>query len=65
MSPAFFFLRKGQVKVLNNGKAVDFSFERNMKNTDMTDFMPSFDIDENAENNFIIVVNSKEYSCSK
>ena len=65
MSPAFFFLRKGQVKVLNNGKAVDFSFERNMKNTDMTDFMPSFDIDESTENNFTIVVNSKEYSCSK
>ncbi len=65
MSPVFFFLRKSQIKVLNNGKAVDFSFEKNMKNTDLTDFMPSFDVDEMAENNFSIVVNSKEYKCLK
>ena len=63
MSPVFFFLRKSQVKILVNGKSVDFCFEKNMKNTDMSDFMPSFDFDGQAENGIAVVINSKEYKC--
>ena len=35
----------------------------NMKNTDMSDFMPSFDFDSQAENGIAVVINSKEYKC--
>ena len=34
-----------------------------MKNTDMSDFMPSFDFDGQAENGIAVVINSKEYKC--
>ena len=63
MSPVFFFLKKGQIKIFNNEKQIEFSFEKNMKNTDITDFMPSFDIDGQAENNIKVIINSKEYKC--
>ena len=65
MSPVFFFLKKSQVKVFNNGKAVEFVFEKNMKNTDVADFMPSFYLDAQAENNVTVVINSKEYKTAK
>ena len=65
MSPVFFFLKKSQVKVFNNGKAVEFVFEKNMKNTDVADFMPSFNLDAQAENNVTVVINSKEYKTAK
>ncbi len=63
MSPAFFFLRKGQVKLFNNEKTIELRFEKNIKNTDVTEFMPSFCFDEKDENNFTVVVNSKKYKC--
>ena len=65
LSPVFFFLRKSQVKILVNGKSVDFCYEKNMKNTDMSDFMPSFDFDGQTENGIAVVINSKEYKCTK
>lgn len=65
MSPIFFFLRKNSVKLMINGKETDFSFEKNMKNTDILDFMPSFDIDEQSETDIKVIINSREYRCTK
>lgn len=65
MSPVFFFLGKSRMSILNNGKKIDFCFERNMKNTDVLDFMPSFDWDERQENNIRVIINSMEYKCKK
>ena len=65
MSPIFFFLRKNSVKLMINGKETDFSFEKNMKNTNVLDFMPSFDIDEQSETDIKVIINSREYRCTK
>lgn len=63
MSPIFFFLRKEQITLKNNGEKIGFNFKKDMKNTELSDFMPSFDFDEQAENNITVIINTLEYRC--
>ena len=63
VSPIFLFLRKEQITVLNNGREIDFDLEKNMKNTDILDFMPSFDYGE--QNEISVIVNTKEYRVTR
>ena len=63
MSPVFYFLRKNRFKIFNNGVEVNAEFEKNMKYTDILDFMPSFELDSRADNKISVVINSKEYDC--
>ena len=63
MSPVFFFLNKNQIRIMCNGKDVDFTLSRDRKNADPLDFMPRFKLSDGEGNSLKVIINTKEYSC--
>ena len=60
VSPVFFFLKKEQVRLFSGEKEIPLDFEKNMRNDDLLDFMPSFEADEGS---YTVKINSIEYPC--
>lgn len=60
VSPVFFFLKKEQVRLFSGEKEIPLDFEKNMRNDDLLDFMPSFESDEGS---YTVKINSIEYPC--
>lgn len=60
VSPVFFFLKKEQVRLFSGEKEIPLDFEKNMRNDDLLDFMPSFEADEGS---YMVKINSIEYPC--
>ena len=60
VSPVFFFLKKEQVRLFSGEKEIPLDFEKNMRNEDLLDFMPSFEADEGS---YTVKINSIEYPC--
>lgn len=60
VSPVFFFLKKEQVRLFSGEKEIPLDFEKNMRNDDLLDFMPSFEANEGS---YTVKINSIEYPC--
>lgn len=60
VSPVFFFLKKEQVRLFSGEKEIPLDFEKNMRNDDLLDFMPSFEADEGS---YTVKINSIGYPC--
>lgn len=63
ISPAFMFLKKSQIRVMKNSEPIEFYFEKDMKNTDISEFMPQLDFKPQENDHIAVVINSKEYRC--
>lgn len=61
MSPVFFFLGEGAVKLYKNGEEIKLRFNREAVSDDVLDLMPEFEAD-NSQGEYKLLIGAKEYN---